>query len=378
MKAWVVRRPRPLGEGPLEPADLPVPSPGRGEVRVRVLACGVCRTDLHIVEGDVAAPRLPRVPGHQIVGVVDAVGAGAEGAGVRLGDRVGIPWLRSACGACRLCREGRENLCGKARFTGLTDDGGYSEFAVAPAAFAHPIPPGIPDAEAAPLLCAGAVGFRALRLSGAGSGDRVALWGFGASAHLVLQAARHAGCEVLVFTRSGAHRVHARALGAAWAGGPEDEPPGPARAGIVFAPAGEIVPGALGRLERGGTLILAGIHMTPIPRLPHGLLWHERSLRTVANVARSDVRDFLALAARAPIRAEVRTYPLSEAPRALAALANSEIRGAAVLLAGPGPAIPGSSPGRAAREGRGLRPRRGGTAPSPCPSGRSRRRGPTA
>ena len=324
MKAMLLRRPGPVEEGPLEAVELPTPEPGDGEILVRVRACGVCHTDLHTVEGEIPA-KLPVVPGHQIVGIVERIGAGVVA--FRVGDRVGIPWLHRTCGVCEFCRTGRENLCERAEFTGLHVNGGYAEFVVKlPARFC--------DAEAAPLLCAGIVGFRSLRLSGAQAGQRLGLYGFGASAHLVLQVAVQQGCEVIVATRATAHQQLARELGAVWAGRAEDVPATSLDAAIMFAPAGALVPPALHALRKGGTLVLAGIYMTSIPELQYEWLYHERVVRSVANATREDARQFMDLAGEIPLRTEVETSPLKDANRVLLALKRSEIHGAAVLIVG--------------------------------------------
>jgi propanol-preferring alcohol dehydrogenase len=307
-----------------------VPQPGPGQVRVRVSACAVCRTDLHVVDGDLPPQRPEIVPGHEIVGRVDALGDGVDG--IALGDRVGIPWLGHACGSCRFCRRGQENLCTEARFTGWQIDGGYAEHAVADARFCLPIPEGYTDAEAAPLLCAGLIGHRALRLAGAGK--RLGLYGFGAAAHIVAQEARHEGREVFAFTRPGdtAAQDFARSLGAVWAGGSDEAPPVRLDAAIIFAPVGALVPAALKAVERGGTVVCAGIHMSDIPSFPYADLWGERVIRSVANLTRQDGLDFLALAPRVPIRTEVETLPLEAANEALKRLREGRVRGALVLV----------------------------------------------
>jgi len=297
---------------------------------VRVRACGVCHTDLHMVEGDLSLPKLPVVPGHQIVGTVDALGAGVDE--FRAGDRVGVPWLFAACGDCTYCRRGSENLCARACFTGFHADGGFAEAMVVPAAFAHALPGSFADLEAAPLLCAGVIGYRALKLSNLQPGDRLGLYGFGASAHIVLQIARHWNCEVYVITRADAHRQWARDLGAAWTGAANDALPAPLDAAIIFAPAGNLVPEALRALRPGGTLALAGITMTPLPEMEYRLLYQERILRSVANSTREDVRSLLQLAAEIPLRTEFETFQLPEANRALQNLKGGKIRGAGVLV----------------------------------------------
>lgn len=333
MRAMVLFSPGPAEGKPLQRSELPLPVPGSGEIRLRVRACGICHTDLHTVEGDLSLPKLPVVPGHQVVGVVDAIGEGVT----RFvpGQRVGVPWLYSTCGVCEFCRSGRENLCRQARFTGLHADGGYAEAMVVPEAFAYPLPEGLSDTEAAPLLCAGIIGYRALRLSEVKPGERLGMWGFGASAHLTLQVARHLGCEVFVFTRSEEHRRLARELGAAWVGTAQDEPPAPVHAGIIFAPAGWLVREALRVLERGGTLALAGVTMTPIPELDYDrYLYWERTVRSVANFTRQDAEEFLRLAAEIPVRPTVQTFPLEAANEALQALKEGRINGAGVLVVG--------------------------------------------
>ncbi|HET7568659.1 MAG TPA: zinc-dependent alcohol dehydrogenase family protein [Gaiellaceae bacterium] len=315
MRAMVLHAP---GEA-LRLEDVPVPEPGPGEVLLRVLACGVCRTDLHVVDGELAEPALPLVPGHQIVGVAED------------GRRLGVPWLGWTCGECRYCRSGRENLCERARFTGYDRDGGYAEYAVADERFCFPIPDGYPDLQAAPLLCAGLIGYRSLRL--AGDAERLGLYGFGAAAHIVAQVARHEGRRLFGFVRRGdeAAERFARELGCEWAG-PSDAPgPEELDAAIVFAPAGELVPAALAATARGGAVVCAGIHMSDIPSFPYELLWHERSVRSVANLTRCDGEEFLALAPRVPVRTEVETFALADANEALDRLRRGEIRGAAVL-----------------------------------------------
>lgn len=333
MRAWVVRTPRPLdmtvGAGPLTLADLPVPEPGPGEVRLRVLACGVCHTDLHIAEGDLPLRRGPVVPGHQLVGVVDAAGPGT--AHPPPGTLVGVTWLAGACGTCAHCRAGAENLCPDAQFTGYDRDGGYAEYAVVRAGYAHPIPAGLDPLEAAPLLCAGVIGYRSLRRAEVAPGSRLGLIGFGASAHLALQVARHWGCEVYVFTRSRHHREQARRLGAAWAGGIEDKPPAPCHSQILFAPAGDLVPRCLPHLAPGGTLAINAVHMSDIPGFPYDLLFQERTVRSVSHVTREDAAAFLPLAARIPLRPQVEVYPFDQAPAALLSIKRSQVTGAAVL-----------------------------------------------
>jgi propanol-preferring alcohol dehydrogenase len=329
MKAMVLREPRPAEQNPLSPADLPVPEPSHGQVRLQVRACGVCHTDLHLVEGEIALPRLPVVPGHQIVGHVDAVGDGATR--FALGDRVGVPWLYSTCGQCDFCLRGLENLCNQARFTGQHADGGFAEHMIVPEDYAYPVPGGLPHRQVAPLLCAGIIGYRSLRLSEIQPGGRLGLYGFGASAHVAIQVARHWECEIYVFTRSEVHRRHALELGATWVGRAQDTPPSKLDSAITFAPAGWLVPEALRVLRKGGTLALNAIHMSPIPELPYSLLYGERTVRSVANSTRQDAQELLQLAAEIPIRTEVESHPLAEANAVLQRLKRSEVRGSAVL-----------------------------------------------
>lgn len=315
---------------PLRAADLPDPEPGRGDVLVEVHACGVCRTDLHIRDGEVRGSRLPIVPGHQIVGTILAAGAEAEHA---VGSRVGIPWLGWTDGTCRFCLSGRENLCERARFTGLDRDGGYATRAVADARFAFPLPAGFGDLEAAPLLCAGLIGHRALRMTG--DAQRIGLYGFGASAHIVCQVARHQGRRVFAFTRADdtASQAFALELGCDWAGDAMGPPPEELDAAIIFAPVGALVPAALRAVARGGVVVCAGIHMSDIPSFPYADLWGERVLRSVANLTRADAVEFLALAPQVPVRTHVTTFPVDEAERALDAVRTGALEGAAVLIA---------------------------------------------
>jgi alcohol dehydrogenase, propanol-preferring len=313
---------------PLRAAVLPDPVASPGQVLLRVAACGVCRTDLHIVDGELSEPKLPLVPGHQIVGRVEAVGDG-----VRLtpGQRVGVPWLGWTCGECRYCATGRENLCDRALFTGYQLDGGYAELATADARFCFPVPEDYPDTQAAPLLCAGLIGYRSLRLAGAA--ERLGLYGFGAAAHIVIQVARYEGRRVFAFTRAGdeAAQRFALELGAEWAGDALGPSPEELDGAIIFAPAGELVPAALRSVARGATVVCGGIHMTDIPGFPYELLWGERVLRSVANLTRRDAEEFISLAPRIPVRTEVETFPLEDANEALARLRSGRIRGAAVL-----------------------------------------------
>lgn len=329
MHAMVLREPKPAEEMPLAETDLPLPKPGPGQVRLKVRACGVCHTDLHLVEGEINLPKLPVVPGHQIVGQVDSLGESVTD--MVLGERLGVPWLYSTCGVCDYCQRGLENLCDRARFTGQHVDGGFAEYMVVPASFAYRIPAGFADDQAAPLLCAGIIGYRSLRLSDIRPGRRLGLYGFGASAHVTLQIARHMGCEVYVFTRSRGHQRHALELGAAWVGQAQDTPPLELDSAITFAPAGWLVPEALRVLRKGGTLALNAIHMSPIPELPYDLFYGERTVRSVANSTRKDAAELLRLAAEIPIHTDVELYSLSEANVVLQRLKHSEIRGAAVL-----------------------------------------------
>ena len=332
MKACVLRAPAAIETNPLEFTEVATPQPKSGEVLVLVRACGVCRTDLHLIEGELPPRKSPVIPGHQVVGVVEKRGAGAQRFAV--GTRVGIAWLHRTDGTCEYCRSGAENLCDNPTFTGYSVDGGYAEFIVAPEDFVYAIPEGFPDEQAAPLLCAGIIGFRSLRLSGVKRGSRLGFYGFGAAAHVAIQVARHWGVEVFASTRDARHQKLAMELGAAWAGGTFDEPPKKLDAAIVFAPAGEIVPAALKALKKGGTLVLGGIHMSPIPSFSYDLLYQERMIRSVANNTRKDGEDFLRVASEIPIRTRIQIFPLSEANRVLNALKNDAITGAAVLRIG--------------------------------------------
>jgi alcohol dehydrogenase, propanol-preferring len=318
---------------PLRVAEVPVPEPGEGQLLLRVHCCAVCRTDLHVVDGELPHPRLPLIPGHQIVGIVQKISECADG--FTVGDRVGVPWLGWTDGECRYCLSGRENLCENARFTGYQIDGGYAEYALADTRFCFPIPEGYPDLQAAPLLCAGLIGHRSLRF--AGDSERLGLYGFGASAHIVAQVAAHEGRRIFAFTRAHDEEAQefARELGAEWAGSSEEAPPEELDAAIIFAPVGAVVPAALRAVARGGTVICAGIHMSDIPSFPYEILWGERSVRSVANLTRQDGLDFLALAPEVPVRTEVVPFPLEEANQALDALRGGHLRGAAVLVVDP-------------------------------------------
>jgi len=329
MKACLLRSPVAIETNPLAFADVKTPEPGKGEVLVRVRVCGVCRTDLHVIEGELPPRKSPVIPGHQVVGVVEKQGENARR--FAIGARIGIAWLHRTDGVCEYCRSGAENLCDAPEFTGYTVDGGYAEYIVAPEDFVYAIPEDFPDEQAAPLLCAGIIGFRSLRMSGIKPGGRLGFYGFGAAAHVAIQVARHWNVEVSASTRDARHQKLARDLGAAWAGGTFDEPPKKLDAAIVFAPAGEIVPAALKALKKGGVLVLGGIHMSPIPSFNYDLLYQERMIRSVANNTRQDGEDFLRVAAEIPIRTHVQMFALREANRALNALKNDAIPGAAVL-----------------------------------------------
>jgi propanol-preferring alcohol dehydrogenase len=332
MKAWVVDTPGPIATRPLVPVERPIPEPGPGEIRVRVIACGVCRTDLHLAEGDLAPRRRATVPGHEVVGTVDAFGAGTGR--FRMGQRAGIAWLRHTCGRCRWCRRGQENLCIDPRFTGWDADGGYAQWAVVDEAYAYELPDGFDDVHAAPLLCAGIIGYRALRRAELPPGGRLGIYGFGASAHLAAQVALAQGATVHVVTRAAAAQRHALDLGVHSAGPADAAPPEPLDAAILFAPAGEIVPAALAALDRGGTLAIAGIHLSDVPPLDYQRhLFLERQVCSVTANTRADGEEFLALAARLGVRVTATPYPLDAADRALDDLAHDRVTGAAVLVA---------------------------------------------
>ncbi len=329
MQAQVLHTPAPIDTHPLRLENVPRPLPPPGHLLVKVHACGVCHTDLHVVEGELPAPLLPLIPGHQIVGVVETNGACVTH--FQPGARVGIPWLHQTCGACQDCQRGQENLCANARFTGYTAPGGYADYTIVPEHFAVPIPERFSDIEAAPLLCAGIVGYRSLKLSDLQPGERLGLYGFGGSAHICLQVARYWGCEVYAFTRSAEHQRHAKELGAAWAGQAQAMPPHQLDRSIIFAPAGWLVPLALGHLRKGGTLCINAIHMSDLPAMPYALLWHERTIRSVANATRQDAEEFMPLAAQIPIHTATQTFDLDAANQALLLLKQGQIRGAAVL-----------------------------------------------
>jgi propanol-preferring alcohol dehydrogenase len=330
----LLRAPGEIAKRPLALTEVATPEPGPGEVRVRVEVCGVCRTDLHVVEGELAPQRVEVIPGHQVVGRIAGCGPGVTS--WRDGERVGIAWLHRACGTCRFCARGEENLCLDPRFTGWHANGGFAEYAVAPAEFVYRVPESLPAREIAPLLCAGIIGWRALVRSRARRGSRLGLWGFGASAHIAIQVARHLGCEVYVFSRATLHGELARELGATWVGGSNDVPPVALDAAILFAPAGELVPVALERLDRGGTLAVAGIHLSDVPPLDYQRhLFQERTLTSVTANTREDGRVLLHLAGTIPIRTHTTCYPLERANEALDDLKNDRVRGAAVLEIGP-------------------------------------------
>lgn len=337
MKAMLLRRIAPVDSSPLELADLPIPEPGPGEVRIRVRCCAICRTDLHVIEGDLPKQKLPIIPGHQIVGTVDKLGpllaASQQAEPLQLGQRIGVAWLRHTCGCCGFCTTGKENLCESARFTGYHADGGYAEYAIAPAAYCYQLPAPFSDIDAAPLLCSGIIGYRALRRCNLPAGGRLALYGFGSSAHVVIQIAIHRGCEVYVVTRGENHRELARRMGAIWVGEDAREMPVKVDSAIMFAPAGELILPALESLKKGGTLSLAGIYMTPIPQMDYErYLFYERDIHSVTCNTRQDGRDLLAEAAAIPIRPHTTTYPLADANRALQDLKNDRISGTGVLV----------------------------------------------
>ncbi|MDA8123476.1 MAG: zinc-dependent alcohol dehydrogenase family protein [Deltaproteobacteria bacterium] len=333
MRAMLLREIRPIADSPLALAGLPDPLPGPGEIRIKVSACGICRTDLHVIEGDIPPVRLPVIPGHQVVGRVDRCGEGATR--FPAGARVGLAWLGRTCGSCAWCAAGKENLCDAPSFTGYHRDGGFAEYAVAPEGYAYPLPSAFHDAEAAPLLCAGIIGYRALRRADLPRGGRLAVYGFGSSAHIVIQLALHRGCEVFVCTRGESHRSLALRMGASWAGEDPARMPVAADSAIIFAPAGDLVPPALRALKKGGTLSLAGIHMSDIPSMKYEeCLFHEKNVRSVTANTRQDGDDLLREAALIPIRPKVTLFPLEEANRALRMLKADEIQGTGVLTVG--------------------------------------------
>jgi len=333
MKAMLLRRHAPIADHPLEQTEIPTPEPAAGELRIKVNVCAVCRTDLHVIEGDLPSRRLPVVPGHQVVGTVEALGEGSTR--FPLGARVGVAWLRQTCGVCGFCKRGDENLCRVSRYTGYHADGGYAEFAVVPEGYAYAIPESFEDEQAAPLLCAGIIGYRALQRSELPRGGRLGLYGFGSSAHVVLQIALHRGCEVYVSTRGESHRALADRMGASWVGGTFDRPPVELDSAIVFAPAGPVVPAALRAVGSGGTVALAGIHMTDIPEMDYeSCLFHEKNLRSVEANTRLDGEALLREAAEIPVRPEVTVFSLDEANEALVRLKEDRIDGTGVLRCG--------------------------------------------
>ncbi|MAS33432.1 MAG: alcohol dehydrogenase [Anaerolineaceae bacterium] len=329
MKAQILRQPASIEANPLHLQDVPQPVLRPGHILIQVSVCGVCHTDLHLVEGELPNPKLPIIPGHEVVGQV--VENGDHTSRFQVGDRVGVPWLHESCQGCAYCEMGRENLCDDADFTGYTVNGGYAEYITVPEAYAVPIPDHFADEEAAPLLCAGIVGYRSLRLSDLQPGERLGIYGFGASGHICLQVAQHWGCEVYVFIRGEAHKRHAHYLGAAWVGEAQDEPPQPLDRSIIFAPAGWIVPLALGHLRKAGTLCINAIHMSDIPQMPYHLLWNERTIRTVANATRRDAEAFMPLAAEIPVHTDTEVFDLDAANHVLQKMKRSDINGAAVL-----------------------------------------------
>ena len=326
MRAMVLHRPR----TPLQDCTVPDPKPGFGQVLVKIAACGVCRTDLHVVDGDLTEPKVPLIPGHEIVGRIEVVGPGVTS--FQRGERVGIPWLGHTCGQCAYCQDGAENLCDAPSFTGYQIDGGYAEFTVAEAAYCFALPDAYGDAAAAPLLCAGLIGYRALRM--AGNAPRLGVYGFGAAAHIVAQVAQFEGRSVYAFTRAGdtTAQAFARQLGCTWAGSSEEQPPAKLDAAIIFAPVGSLLPDALACVRKGGIVVLGGIHMSDIPAMPYALLWGERMVRSVANLTRQDAKDFLELAARTPIQTHVERFALGDANTALDRLRRGQLTGAAVLI----------------------------------------------
>lgn len=330
MRAWILNSPSAIENNPLKIAELADPEPGPGEIRLKVLACGICHTDLHEVEGELKLPKLPLTPGHQVVGVVDKIGPGVSG--FEIGDRLGMTWLYWACGKCEFCQNGFENLCENAKFTGFHFDGGFAEYVIAKADFAYHLPKNYDEFHLAPLLCAGVIGWRSLKLSEAKKGDRLGLFGFGASAHLVCQIARHLGIEVYAFSRSKQHQDLAKSLGATWAGTIADSPPQKIDRAIIFAPVGRIVLDALKHLRQGGTLAINAVYMDPIPELDYNqLLFGEKTIRSVSNTTRQDAKELLELAPKIPLQTEIEIFEFNELPRALLLLKQAKIRASAVL-----------------------------------------------
>ncbi|MBE0408168.1 MAG: zinc-dependent alcohol dehydrogenase family protein [Anaerolineales bacterium] len=335
MRAMRLFEPRSIVDRPLSMIDQPLPEPGPGQVRIKVNICGVCHTDLHTVEGDIHPPSLPLTPGHQVVGIIEATGSGLDAgvpASLKPGDRVGVPWLYSTDGVCEFCKRGEANLCPNARFTGFHVDGGFAEYMIAEAKYVLRLPSELSDEQAAPMLCAGIIGYRAMRKADVQPGERIGLVGFGASAHLTIQVANYWSCEVYVFTRSEEHRQHALELGAVWVGGAEDEAPVSLDRAIIFAPSGKLVPKILAKLRPAGTLAINAIHTSPIPEMKYELIYGERTLRSVANATYEDGVEFLELAAKIPIQATITKYGLEDANQALVDLKNSRISGEAVLV----------------------------------------------
>ncbi|MFB3895088.1 MAG: zinc-dependent alcohol dehydrogenase family protein [bacterium] len=329
MQAMILNQPNSIDTKPLHLIELPTPEPNINEIRIRIHTCAVCHTDLHIVEGELRLPKLPLIPGHQIVGIVDSVGNQVKQ--FKPGDRVGIPWLHSTCDNCDYCKRGLENLCDTAKFTGFHVHGGYAEYIVISEDYAYAIPEQYSDAEAAPLLCGGVIGYRALRLSEIKPGGRLGIFGFGSSAHITIQVAKHWNCDVYVFTRSKQNQELAISLGATWVGSAQDMPSTKLDSAIIFAPAGELVPITLKTLRKGGKVVLAGIHMTPIPEIEYTLLYHERTITTVANSTRNDVHDFLKLTSEIPVKTKTTIFPLAQANTALFSLKHSQLTGTGVL-----------------------------------------------
>ena len=329
MRAWILEQPKPIAEQPLRLVELPLPEPRTGEVRLRILCCAMCRTDLHIVEGEIPLPKLPIIPGHQVVAVVDE--SGPHVSRLRVGDRVGVPWLFGTCGRCDYCRSARENLCDSGQFTGQHVNGGYAEYMIARAKFVYPIPAGYDELHAAPLLCSGVIGYRALKLTTLPHGGKLGLYGFGSSAHVTIQVARHFGAACYVITRGTAGQEHALKLGAVWASGPDDTPPVLLDGVIIFAAAGELVPRALTHVRKGGVVTCAGIHMSPIPAFPYDILSGERTIRSVANSTRDDVRELLATAAEMNLQPDVTVFDFEHLNDHLLALEQGRFVGTGVI-----------------------------------------------
>lgn len=329
MRAVVLRNQKSIEDNPLELVEFPEPVPEEDEIRIKIFVCGICHTDLHIIEGELPLQKKPVIPGHQIIGVIDKIGKRVKK--FKEGDRVGVPWLYHTCGNCYYCKNGMENLCEDAKFTGYHVDGGYSEYTIVSEDFAYKVPEEFPDEKAAPLFCAGVIGFRAFKLSNAKEGSILGLFGFGASAHIIIQVAKYLNCRIFVFSRSEKHKDMAEKLGAEWTGTIKDRPPEPIENGIIFAPAGKIVIEALKILKKGGTLALAGIYMSPIPEIEYKLIYHEKGVKSVANSTRQDVLDFLQIATKIPVQTEVHAFSLEQANHALTLLKHGKINGAGVL-----------------------------------------------